>query len=276
MSLIDSIQSATMDSIYKGYMKLMELNAPYRMAIIIGIIGLVTPYAVIFLMFLLRKLSSGLTTFFNSSQEKMGEMVSKRRARGKNPIFGTGIIDTFLSLFLLVFTKLNSLLTIKKKATPKTKKKYAWGIVACAIVLPLWGLLSPEGVVGKNWTKWEGQLINDHLVTLGYNPSTYKSFALYSAELAAIIEEKNADPATASSQGPEEYLTPAENAKKGVFIRSAANGDSSDVGVLPYGEKALYLKEKQLSPSGITWYKVRTTGNTTGWVSAKFIRQATE
>jgi hypothetical protein len=275
MSLIDSIQSATTESIYKGYMKLMELNAPYRMAIIIAILGFSTPYILKFVLFVLRKFVSMFTAFFTSSQHKMGELVVKRRTNGKNPIFGTGIIDTLLSLFLLIFTKINSLLT-KKIVFPFARKKYILGIVACAFILPLLGLLSPEGVVGKNWTKWEGKLINEHLVTLGYNPSTYKSFALYSAELAAIIEEKNADPAEASTQGAEEYLTPAENAKNGVFIRSAANGDSNDVGLLPYGEKALYLKEKQLSPSGITWYKVRTNSNITGWVSAKFIRQATD
>ncbi|WP_413306670.1 SH3 domain-containing protein [Bacillus sp. 1P10SD] len=265
--MIDKIQTSFMEYIYRFYIKLMGMAAPYRMVILIAIIGFLSPLILKVLIFLFRKSVSGVTALLNSSQQKLGEIIFRRRNKGKNPFFGTGLLDALLSFFLLIFTKLNNFLTKKRNFHPKTKKRYVLSVGICALLFPIWGTVNPESVVGNSWSKFEVNLINQHLVKLGFNPNNYKSFASFSAELAAKFEEETTE--ASSPQQNSAYITPANNAKNGVYIRTAPDGSSSSLDVLAFGDKAVFLGETSVSTSGITWYKIQTNSKVTGWVSSK-------
>ncbi|WP_121663761.1 SH3 domain-containing protein [Metabacillus litoralis] len=265
-NLFDSI----MELIYKLYIVLMSLSAPFRMAVIILLLAIVLPYTIKLILWLFNHLTKYVIQFMEASSNKIGNMTTNRRKQGKNPLVGTGLIDWLFSIIEALGTKLRNGIIKGSQVKPKTKKNYKLISILCIVGLPIWGLFSPAGKLVVAWSDFENRLVSEHLQPLGYDPSTYKSFELASTSVKSALEGNGGETATATSS-EEYYVSPNEDAKNGVYIREGPSIDSRDIHVLPYGDYALYLGEEQTDGEGRIWYKVQVNDSLTGWISSNVV-----
>jgi hypothetical protein len=265
MTLIANLQSSLMEWIYKIYMGLLVIAAPYRMALLILLLAILTPIIIKLTLYLLHQIIKLIIKVSDTLHLGIGKMGLNRRNQGKSPIIGTSLIDFVLSIIIQLGTKLNDVIIKRRNFAPKTKKKYKMIVILLMLGLPIWGIFSPTGALGSAWDNFEQKLIENHLKELGYDPSTYKSLASFSAEITKALE-KGSESASKTVE-KSYYITPKPDKKDGVFVRKGPDTTYPKEDVLPYGEKATYIK-KTINKNGNTWFKVITERNKTGWVSA--------
>jgi hypothetical protein len=265
MTLIANLQRSLMEWIYKIYMGLLVIPAPYRMALLILLLAILTPLLIKLTLYLLQQIIKLFLKVSDALHIGIGKMGLNRRNQGKSPIIGTGLFDFLLSIFIPLGTKLNNVMIKRRTYTPKTKKIYKMIAILLMLGLPILGTLSPTGAIGSAWDNFEQKLIKNQLEELGYDPSTYKSLASFSAEITKALE--NGSESTPKPVEKSYYITPKSDKKDGVFVRKGPDTTYPKEDVLPYGEKATYIK-KTMNKNGNTWFKVITERNKTGWVSA--------